>query len=73
MEEGGKHANAGIIKGNPGNKISTTDKTQGTREAERQVEGGAVMPNRADKTTPPSADIVASLATTRKNITRRRA
>ena len=64
MEEGVNQAKVGKIKANPRNKISTTEKTQGTREAEHQVEG-AVMPDRADKTTPPSADIVACLTTTR--------
>ena len=54
MEEGVKQAKEGTIKGNPGNKISTTtNKTQGTYEAERQVEGGAVMPDITDKTIPP--------------------
>ena len=45
MEEGVKQAKVGTIKGNPKNRASTTDKTQGTREVERHVEGGAVMPD----------------------------
>ena len=73
MEEGVKQAKADAIKCHPGNKISTTDKTQRTREAERHVEGGATMLYQADKTTLPSVDIVASLTTTRQSIARRRA
>ena len=73
MEEGVKQAKEGTIKGNPGNKISTTtNKTQGTYEAERQVEGGAVMPDQADKTTPSSLDTGANLATRRQNVGRRK-
>ena len=37
-----------------------------THEVEHLVEGGATMLNRAINTTPPSADTVASLATTRQ-------
>ena len=72
MEEGVKQAKVGTIKGNLVNKISTIDKTQGTREAERQVEGGAVMPDQADKTTPSSLDTGANLATRRQNVGRRK-
>ena len=72
MEEGAKQAKAGTIKGNPQNKISTTDKTQRMREAERQVEGGITMPDQADKQIPPNANIVASMVTMRQSVTRRR-
>ena len=72
MGEGAKQARAGTIEGNPENKTSTTNKMPQTCEVEHQEEGGEAMPDRANKTTPPSADIVASLATTRQSITRRR-
>ena len=43
MEEGAMQAKAGTIKGNPGNKTSTTNKTPQTHKAERQEEGGITM------------------------------
>ena len=61
-------AKAGTIKGNPGKKTSTTDK----HEAEHQEEGRAPMLNRAVKTTLPSVGTVASLATPRQSVTKRR-
>ena len=72
MEEGAMQAKAGTIKGNPGNKTSTTNKTPQTHKAERQEEGGAPMLDRATKTTLPNVDIVAILATTRLSVAKRR-
>ena len=62
MGEGAKQARAGTIEGNPENKTSTTNKMPQTCEVEHQEEGGEAMPDRANKTTPPSADIVANSA-----------
>ena len=80
MEEEGKvveeevdSANADITKINLTNTASTTGKTLQTCKAERLGEGGAIMPDQVDKTTPPSVDIVACLTTTRQSIARRRA
>ena len=72
MEKGANQTKAVTTKGNPRNKTSTTNKTSQSGEAERQVEGGVVMLDRADKTTPPSVDIMASLANTRRSVARRR-
>ena len=65
MEKGANQTKAVTTKGNPRNKTYTTDNTLQTRESEHQEEGGAIMPVRADKKTPPSVDTMASLATTR--------
>ena len=73
MEEGANQAKANTMKGNPENKIPTTDKTQGTIEAKRYEEGEVAIPDRANKTTPTSADTMARLATMRQSVARRRA
>ena len=49
MEEGASQAKAETTKGNPVNITSTTNKTLQTCEAERLVEGGAIMSNHAIK------------------------
>ena len=49
----------------------TNDKALQMRAVERQKEGGAAMPDRAVKTTPPSADIMESLATRRQSVAKR--
>ena len=72
MEEGANLAKAETTKDNPMSTTSTTGKTSQTHE-ECLAEGEATMPDQADKTTPPSADTVASLATMRQSVTKRRA
>ena len=52
----------------PRNKTSTTNRTLQTHEAERQEEGGVVMLDRANRITPPSANIVTSLAIMRQSV-----
>ena len=79
MEEEGKvveeevdSANADITKINLTNTASTTGKTLQTCKAERLGEGGAIMPDQVDKTTPPSVDTVANSAITRESVEKRR-
>ena len=75
MEEGANQANqakAEITKGYPMNTTSTTGKMLQTHEAEHQEEGGAALPDRAIRTTPTRVDIVASLATMRQSVAKRR-
>ena len=71
MEEGANLAKAETTKDNPMSTTSTTGKTSQTHE-ECLAEGEATMPDQADKTTPPSADIVANSATMRQSVGRRK-
>ena len=75
MEEGANQANqtkTETTKGNPVNINSTIGKTLQTCEAERSEEGGAIMMDLADRTTPPNVDIVANLASTRQSVAKTR-
>ena len=72
VEEEANSTKADTTKNNSVNIISTTGKTLQTHEVERLVEGGEIMPDQADKTTPSSLDTGANLATRRQNVGRRK-
>ena len=72
MEEGANLAKAKTTNGSPMSTTSTTSKTSQTREEECLEEGGEIMPDQADKTTPSSLDTGANLATRRQNVGRRK-
>ena len=70
VEEEANSTKADTTKNNPINTTST--KTSQTREEECLEEGGEIMPDQADKTTPSSLDTGANLATRRQNVGRRK-
>ena len=72
VEEKADSVKAVTTKNNPANRTSTTSKMLQTREVELLEEGGAIMLDPADKTTPFNADIVANSAITRQSVGRRR-
>ena len=71
MEEGANQAEAETMKECP---MSTTfiGKKSNTHDQERLEEGGAIMPNQANRKIPSSADIVVNLATRRQSAGRTR-
>ena len=72
VEEEADSAEADTTKKNPDNTTSTTGKMLQMHEAERLVEGGAIMTDQADKTTLSSVDTMANLASTRQSVAKRR-
>ena len=55
IEEEANQDKVSTTKGKPGNKTSTTNKMLQMCEATHQVEGKAIMPDRAGRITPPIA------------------
>ena len=63
-------AKAETAKGNHMNKTSSAVKMSQTRDEESLTEGGAITPDKADKTTLPSVDNVETSGTTRQSFRR---